>query len=642
MDIATEKQEIAWANLVCDPKTPEFLAQKVAPPTKECPAGSAVSDTIWYFPTNAAGNLSACNRRIDWHEPMGDALLTEPRFAALLHTAKLYAVLLMSQPRTRLRRLSAIKNHLSIFFDLCDHIADGPLRDGRPRIADLDAEDLEAFVATVSCLWETDSRRFRVLLDVMLDIDHYYRLGLLDDGFLAVSIAEVTEIICTAAGWATPAPAKGEPGPTFTRPPLSDEYCCRMLDISQFYNEHLADAIVRNAAILREMRRVEREEHGLRPEDDYNDPRRARLLFAKSNSKADWPTVRLPFNHDYTWPPKTTRDVEQAIKMLQAGNLQQCALFLGFRRGEELSMDTDCLSAVEVAGTPVDFVRTIRFKHAVEAGGDPLELRAPATVVKAIEIQKRLAKALGSDGIWCCVKLEKLGDRLVNSDLWQIRAFAREHGLEQVINEKPFRPDDAEGHSKQHTLSLQRFRPTMARLIMTGGKGHARLVKRALGHRRIQTSLGYIRQSPWIQEEIAYARRARLKGPPQEQPGPFPPVIHDLDEELDAVAFTGLLKHFADVEGERLLLLAPGVIGAGNVENTLGEFGAPDVLAAALGFAVSNLTKREVLASPDLRSWFTDEAVRIARNPRVRPLFAPANSRENAAYILILREVGIS
>ena len=362
-----------------------------------------------------------------------------------------------------------------------------------------------------------------------------------------------------------------------------------------------------------------------------------------SNSRrlpTDWPRVRLPFYHNYTWPPETTRDLENAIKMLQAGNLQQCALFLGFRRGEELAMETDCLSTAGGDGPPIDFVRTTRFKHAVAAGGDPLELRAPATVVKAIKIQKRLAEALGSDGIWCCVRLEEFGDRLVNTDLWQIRAFAREHGLEAIVNEAPFGPGQ-QRHSN-HSLSLQRFRPTMARLIMTGGKGHERLVKRALGHRRIQTSLGYIKQSPWIQEEMAHRRRTRIKGSPPEQPGPLPPVIHDLDEELDAVAFAGLLTHFADVEGERPLLLAPGVIGAGNIETTLGEFGAPAVMAAALGFAVSNLTKREVLAAPDLRWWFTDEAVRIARDPQVRSLFAPVNSREHAAYAMILQEIGIS
>ena len=641
MDAAVQKQEIAWANLVCDPQCPEFFHQQVAPPTKECPAGSTVSDPIWYFPPNAAGNLSECNRRIDWHEPMGDGLLTEPRFAGLLQTAKLYALLLMSQPRTRMRRLNTVRNHLSLCFDLCDYIADGPLRDGRPRIADLDAEDFGAFVAAVSCLWPATSARFRMLLDVMLDIDHFFRLGLLDDGFSSVSVAQVTDIICTAAGWAAPTPEGKGPSFSFTRPPLSDEYCCRMLDISQFYNEHLADPIIENVAILREMRRVELEEHGLGPGADYDDPRRARLLFAKHARKFDWPLVKLPFHHNYVWPPKTTRDVGIAAKMLQGGNLQECVFKLGLRRGEALVMDKDCLSTGDVDGIAADFVRTVRFKHAIDPGGDFLELRAPATVVKAIEIQKRLAEALDCEGIWCCVRLEKFGDRLVNSDGWLLRAFAREHGLEDIVNEVPFRPGQGEEPSKKFSLSLQRFRPTMARLIMTGGKGHARLVKRALGHRRIRTSLEYIRQSPWIQEEIAFALRTRLKGRPQEQPGPCPHVVHELDEELDAAAFAGLLKHFASVEGERPVLLAPGILGAGNLETTLGEFGTPDILSAALGYAVGSLAKRKILALPDLRSWFTEEAVRIARNPVVRHLFVPATAREHAAYELVLREVGV-
>jgi len=403
--------------------------------------------------------------------------------------------------------------------------------------------------------------------------------------------------------------------------------------VSDFYDDVLVDCILEHVTELARMRRDDADTPGMHNQH----PKCARVRYAEFARKYDkWPVKKLPFRHAYHFPPRTTRQLLPLISALQSGNQQKTALLTGARDSELLSMEKDCLAERAVLSKATNFLRSVRFKNAVEFGGEDVEWPIPETVVQAIEIQLRLAKALDSPSVWSCIKFDKFGKPLTASTVTNLQRFARDHFLDAKVG-------------KFDSVSIQRYRPTIANLIIRGAGGHPRLVKRVLGHKDIETTILYLEMSPFIQQELAAARRSRKRAiQPIKAPASDWPLLIALAEDIQPDEMGVMIADWQGT-GAEVRLLAPGIVissvppdgmtdAAFASDPTTRLFEQKFVRKAAFAFAVDLLTRSKVRGDTQFFAWLSSEARRIARSWKGPGLYDPATPRHRDMFAMIVKK----
>jgi integrase len=617
--------KIAWGHLRTNPADPTFLDRRVSVPTTECPQGSRVLDDVWHFPASLASSPAAHLRRINFKVLCGNGFLTDPQFEPLLQFCKRFAIAKMKHPLKGAIKLPSVKRHLTLVFDLVDCVASGPWIQGRTRLADLNLEDVRGCVTEMSLDWRQNAGGFEALRRVFKEIQDYGKRGLLGDWFEAIPLADIKKLC--ACHWEElkrgQMPADRS---LFTTPPLPDLYCFKTVEIGGFYNNVLANPIIDN---VRELARLRREEADILQHEPMTiwDPRRARVRFEEFARDYVWPVRKLPFEVSYEFPPRTSGELIPVLGTLQSANIQMTALETGARDGEILNMGRDCL-VQKRAASGEGTIKSLRFKNSPDMGGEDVEWDVSERVVRAIENQLALAEAMGSPAVWGCVHWSDFGKRLTGGINDWLQRFADRHFLDAEL-----------GNRK--VVSIQRFRTTLARFVMLAEGGHPRLVKRLLGHSNIATTIAYIRMSPYIQAELAHARRMRLAPVISADVSPDPDVT-TIPGKLSAEALASIVTGAARL-GKPVRLLGPGVFFSqdacvGAHDPRLAAFCTDGVRRDAFAFAVQQLCGSDVRSRRDLFQWFVEQARLIDTEYHAGEIYVPVTAREGAVYDLIKRK----
>ena len=596
MSKSISKTRIEWNRLIKDPGEGQFWSQKVAGPTDECPAGSAVEDAVWFFPQPLSASLSNCARVINWSVKIADQqLLTDEEFRPLLVLCKNFAVaMLRKSGRSKHLTVGTVKSRLDKFLDLAVFLATGPWKQGRKTLRQLTPKDVESFVAWTAKGWRPGSGTFDGLATTMREIQRFGMNGSLQDCFADDTFKALVSACETGERGDDDRNPKDVNAPSqYSAPPYSNEFCLRLLDISDFYMSELADDICTH---LRELTGLQKEQDDVLAKVGRmycRDKRWARNKYKLFLGKHPFKTAELPFVHHYEFPPKNSFDLITLAVMLQTANLQRVAMSTAAREGELLWMERGCLSRTD--DREFDLISSRRFKNSSQLGGYSIDWPVSASAARAVKIQEQLADAVDSKHLWLQMAYNRVGGRarLSGCTSGKLQRFAELHEL-----------DLGPGGSAY----MQRYRTTMALLLMKGPKGHPHLVQRALGHGDLETTIKYLKMNPYLQADLAVALHgertpcaALLEGP----------TIRHSEENIDAVTLDAIVSEQLR-EGMTARILAPDVIAFIESGQPFDQIDTEACGSAALGYALRKLIQRDVRHFPDLVDWFTTEAVRLA------------------------------
>ncbi|MBX9645543.1 MAG: site-specific integrase [Xanthobacteraceae bacterium] len=590
---------ILWGNLSSDPASPGFLDQKVAVSTDECPDGSRVRDNRWIFPADICTKHGLRYRVIDFDIPIGKASLLDPQFADLLLWAKRHMIAVLARPSRGMLHLASVRGEFFFVKALVKFVATNRRGNGDASLASMTQKQANNFARTMSADWKADNSFLKFEIFIRR-IQKFGADGLNGDqfsleAFRAIMLACKNNLSATKHWSIVNAAEKAAEDDIIPYPPLPDEYCRQALAIARFYRDVLAVHLIKHARKYMEL--YKKNEHA-----GYSD-------WAKSYR---WPVSELPFTADYQFPPTNWRHTSLLITLMQTANAHEVLLFTGARNCEFLMMNQKCLASEE---DDAGIIHSIRFKNTPSLAGAKVGWPVPQCVVDAVKTQIELAKAVGSSsGVWLSPRtlVRPLCDNLVS----MLQRFAVFHQL-----------DPAVGEAK--TVNVQRFRPTIARLVYLAEGADVRLVKRVLGHRWVTTTIAYLKMSPYIQEELNLNRYATGEDPPT-KPGPTCAEMDLTPKSLSALLLA--LKH----QGRRLHAIGPGVfvttdVGAHNEEII------PIDATEALSFVVDWMTKAPARRDDRVYEWLTGEANRIASTAEVH--YRPPTGRHHIAYDSIMKGV---
>lgn len=611
--------KIGWGSLVLDPAHADYLGQAVSVPVPECAAASRVRDSIWWFPVEIVSGQSQHLRRIDFNVQCGEGRLTDDEYASLLALAKGYALARMAKPLVGYVDLATVKRDVVVVFALCHAMASTTWARGIRKLADYTPDDLNACVAIVSREWRRGASGFECLANVLRLINRWGAEGLLPESFDRIEDFDI-RMLCGLTGVKRQPHDLPDDRDVHTTPPLPSQYCAQALEIADFYFDKVADPLIEHVTVLAQMRREEADVLVTEHEMSIWDPRRARVRYEKWLRKNPWPVDALPFRVKYPFPPKSSGHILNVLSSVQAAAMHCVGLTVAPRASEFMAMEADCLGesrALAEAGR----LTTLRFKGAADSSY-PVEWDIPDWVVKAVKIQVRLGKALRAPALWHCVHQSDWGKRLAQMHSHLVK-FADLHHL-----------DAAMGDHK--TVHAQRFRPTVAREIILSPHGHIRLVQRVLGHKNVATTEGYIKMNPYLAPELTEARYRRIGATPDIRDDEM--RVADLADGLTEDVLAEMLRQ-ADIDGESLALLAPGVVltATAGARAVPPAFECDAVRRAALGFAVASLCRREVRAVAEVYGWYLAEARRLQSTIEDGIPFEPSGAREMAMYELVCR-----
>ncbi|MEA2817487.1 MAG: hypothetical protein QOI93_5216 [Rhodospirillaceae bacterium] len=619
MSVALDLRDL-WIDLIVDPSDARFSEQAVSLPTPESSAPSVVGHHVWLFPWEVVAGVADHKRRIDFDVHCGDGRLTDAKYAGFLLFCKLFALLLMAKPRKGFVDLSTIRGYLQTAFRLVDAIANTSFKEGRTKLAEQTIGDLQAFVENITKKWRADSATFANLSIVLSHIVHYGEKRLLPDWPRQLGPAQIRQL-CKDVKRTPHKPDSSEKKTA----PMPAMYCARSLVIGDFYLDVLADPIIERAAVAAEYRRQQAQLGERAFYLPAGDPRRTDVRYAAWCRENSWPVASLPFPVRDTFLDDTLDGLYLALVGLQSSAMQTLAQTLALRSSEFLVMER---SALGPSRTDPDGGRitTLRFKSAPDLHSQPIEWDVPDWVRRCIEVQLRLGDALRAPAVWHSLLPRHWGQRLKTMPEINLKIFAHQHFL-----------DTAEGSST--SVTLQRFRPTIAREILVSPLGHVRLLQRLLGHKDIQTTLTYIKMNPYLPSDLKAARYRRIGENPPDASG-IRLEIHGVEGDIPADAL-GELIVATERGGSSLRLLAPGIIvpmsdDAGGIVSY--AFGSEAVLLDALCFALRNLCRREIRASRTVHDWYMGEAVRLCRALAGAPGFEPADIREAAVLDIVRRQ----
>ncbi|SDO48284.1 hypothetical protein [Afipia sp. GAS231] len=591
------KSRIEWNRLALDPRDDKFWSQKIAAPTDECPTGSAVEDAVWYFPKDLMGSLAITARTINWNVKIGKTQrLTDEEYEPLLTLCKSLAVALFCKSgRFRHSAISTVKSRLEKFLDLVAYMAAWPWQEGKTTLLQLTAADAEAFVAWTSQSWRPGASTFDGLSATLREVQRLGKNGILRDRFNDDTLKAALSA-CDTIHHAEDDGEKDVNAPSeFSAPPYSNEYCLALLDISDFYMSELSDDICIH---LRELISLQQEQDEVLAKVGRmycRDKRWARNRYKLFLKNHPFKAGALPFVHRYHFPPKNSFDLITLVVMLQTANLQRIAMSTAGREGELLWMDRGCLSRAVADDREFDLISSRRFKNSSRLGGFSIDWHVSSSAAEAVRIQEKLADAADSEHLWLQMAYNRVGGRgrLTGSTSTKLQRFAELHDLDI---------------GPCGTAYLQRFRPTMALLLMKGPKRHPHLVQRALGHDNLETSIKYLKMNRYLQADLAVALHGERKASPDVQEGP---TVRSSEEEIDAAALDAILCE-QQRSGMTARILAPDVIAFIEGGQSLDEIDTEAGGSAALGYALGKLIQRDVRHFPDLVGWYSSEAVRLS------------------------------
>lgn len=592
------KIRILWSNLNCDPDARGFSDQQVSIGTPECPQGSRVQDNLWIFPAEICTKHRLRHRTIDFDIPLGKKSLLDAEYADLLAWAKRYMIALLSRPNRNILHLASVRGEFIGFVKpFVTHIATKCRSNGHTTIASMTQKQAATFAASMSAAWKAENSFLKFELFIRR-IQKYGDEGLTGDlfsldAFRAIILTCNTKL-SAAKHWSIANAAKVEVEEELVPyPPLPDEYCRRMLEIAQFFRSKLAPHLIAHARKYMEL--LEKNEHA-----SYGE-------WARSYA---WPVSELPFEHTYHFPPTDWRQTSLLITIMQLANAQEVLLFTGARTSEFMMMNQKCISSDQDGD---DVVHSIRFKNVASLGGMDVSWPAPQGVVDAVTVQIDLAEAAGaSSALWLSPRT--LSQPLVDNLVPMLNRFALFHKL-----------DPKNGAAK--TVNVQRFRPTIARLVYLAEGADLRLVKRVLGHRWVTTTISYVNMSPFIQQELNLNRYPTGDSRPVDA-GPTRAEIELTPKSLSSLLLA--LEH----EGRRLHAVGPGVLVTTDGTATPEEV-APIDATEALSFVVDWMTKPPARRDSRVFEWLTGEAKRIVAAKHVD--YQPPTSRHQFTYDSIIK-----
>jgi integrase len=581
---------ITWGDLICDPASPAFLTQRVASSTEECPQGSTVADNIWVFPAEICTKLSLRDRVIDFNIPAGSGTLTDPQHEDLLLWTKRYMLALMSSPNRNILHLASIRGEWYFVKAFVKFVGSFlPKADASP-LSVMTQTRATQFVEKFSANWDAKNSFYRLEL-FLKRIQRFASEGrtghvLSDAAYRAMLLATHNRSKHAFAHWSQQNPDDKLEVESAAYTPLPDDYCRASLEIAAFFRENLAEHLVAHAMKHKEMFE-----------------KNAQADFEKWAKSYEWPVKELPFPHEYAFPPSNWRQTSHLISMLQTANAHEVLLFTGARTSEFLQMKPDCVSVRSAGETEL---HSIRFKNSAALTGSAVHWPIPKCVAAAVGMQIRLATALGvSDAVWLAPR--SLAGPLKDNIVSMLSRFASAHGLDA-------------SNGRAATVNVQRFRPTIARLVMLAQGTNPRLVKRVLGHRYMSTTISYLEMNPFIQEELKLNRLNHSDAAPGE-------TLAATEVDLTPSVLTDLLR-VVENDGRKLHAVGPGVF----VTADRADESEVEVLDAdeTVAFLVDSMTQKAVHRSAVLYDWFASETADIVSRSLVG--YQPPTPRHEAIY----------
>jgi integrase len=597
--------KIVWSELHCDPARCGFFNQPVSIPTPDCPAGSVVGDAVWFFPEEITAERTPHSRRITWNIKIAGGSLTDPQHRNLLIFAKRYALARISVPQTGTIDLSTVKASVYVILRLVRFIAEVTTPLGRPDIASLTIADATKLIDGESAKWKHRGPAFRLYLAFITELQDYGKRGLTAQVFsektyeyivgrLSDNIDPVI-INKSASKWSAR-----------NTVPVPDGYCLTIMDMCDFFCQKLAPTIIKHVATYANYRNEERK---ISSDRRVRTSEFASLRYQKFAALERWPVAALPFVYDGQYPPRSWSELVPLLQSLQMLVWQMVAIFTGAHEHELLLLSPGGLKREKKN------LNSVRFKTSASLGGEPFTWPIPGSVADAIEVQIELCRAAGFDGVWFA---SQKWDRMISGVPVQLKAFAERHRLTHLLGDDP-------------VIATRRFRPQLARLLILGPDGYARLVKRALGHDSIATTLAYIRMNRYIALELA-RRDATEAGNQAEATG-----IPVSEGELTVDRLAALLSELAR-KGRRLSIVGPGVYcdHVDGEDADVSGFDNEQVHLAAFSFAVDKLTSAAVRGQPALYAWFLEQAKTIGGKFDAEDAYQPPTTRHGRLSSMVL------
>ena len=599
MSNLVSKTRRIWGRLQSATSAADFLSQRVSTETLECPYGSIASDDVWYFDQRLCGAPDAWRRKIDWNVEVGPYRLTHPVCSEMLLVAKGVCIMLMKGAGRGHSALGTVKRDLAMFLRLLAFVNDGSRLERRATLMSLTGDDGATFVKEISQNWAPGANTPSILRTLLRRVYMYGASGQLDDALsraaydgMVIALEELFEDDASRPNFRGVSEASASP--------FSNDYCLGLMRVHDFFIHELADDICSHLA---EISRC------LRSGSSSREVRERYREYLKKNS---FQVKELPFLHDYEFPAKDVAGLMNLAAMLQAGNLQRVAMGTAGRQGELLWMERGCLSRFVLNDKEADFISSRTFKNSTKPGGDSIGWPVSVSVGEAVRAQEALATAAESEHLWLRVRFDGIGGRLTSHTPELVDRFAKAHRLDV---------------GSEETAYLQRFRPTMALLLITARNGHPYLVKRALGHAELETTLAYLNMNEHLQADLAALRSKNFSSPEPEKNW----RIERRDQELDGLTLENILLDNRS-RGMNAKILGPGVIIFAHADDT--TFAGRETHPDALKYTLEKSSKKDIRTHPTLARWFEAEALRIVvERPSDETLLPP----RLAAHLYSLR-----
>lgn len=576
-----DAMRIFWSSLTCDPNDRRFLEQPVSVPTPSCPAGSTVGDDVWHFPASVCAERTPHNLVVDWDIEVAGRSLVDPCHDRLRTFVKRYALARMSQPKQGILHLSTLKDAVYTIFRVVRFIVEQAGGSGWQRLSSVTVGEAEALLDHLSKNWRS-STTYTTHLGFFMELQKFGELGLTGEAFARETYEYIVGRLSKriSSGPHDRSASNYEVRHTV---PVTDDYCLKIMEMSDFYCEKFAPVIVRHVKAFAEFREDERKTRsatgGLCPNSH-----RAALRYQVYAAEDVWPVDELPFAYDGAFPPRRWDELLPLIWTMQMLIWQLVLIFTGAHEHEMLLMTPDSLERAP------DKLNSLRFKTSPQMGGEPFSWPIPRSVAAAVELQIQLCAAAGFAGVWFATQR---WDKLLSGVPKQLKLFVERHGLQHLLGDDP-------------VMSTRRYRPQLARLLLLGRHGYLRLAKRALGHADINITRSYVRMNRYIAMDLT---RRDHKDAPRQPIGEFAFAKGDLDDRKLSALLAELGR-----KDRSLLLLAPGVFCEFSERHALDltAFENDRTRNDAFAYALDRLASPSVRGYPRLQQWLFGEADRLA------------------------------
>lgn len=203
---------------------------------------------------------------------------------------------------------------------------------------------------------------------------------------------------------------------------------------------------------------------------------------------------------EYSWPPSHFFIVDQLLQILQDAHMFMFLLASGGRISECLSLNENCI----VSDNPdQEFIAGRTYKLVHQEGGKLRDWPVPAIVLKAIQQQIKLHKAIISLG-------DEFGNRSAQdkaTGIWVTGTGGEAQGSVSLRFCVTFKQLGLTHLLQGDTANPHRFRKTLARLCALVLFGAPKILMDLFGHKDIAMTLHYINTDPLLRAEMIQIAR---------------------------------------------------------------------------------------------------------------------------------------